>query len=43
MHIAEFLDPFSVAPNVEVVEALLPDVLRGVIKGGLNRIAASLG
>src|SRR6202040_1716086 len=32
VHIVQLLDPFALAPNVEVVEAFLPDVLRGVLE-----------
>src|SRR5450755_1437911 len=27
MHVAKFLDPLAFAPNIEIVESLLPDVL----------------
>src|ERR1700720_2339941 len=32
VHVVQLLDPFALAPNVEVVEAFLPDVLRGVLE-----------
>ena len=32
MHVAQLLDTFAFAPNIEVVKSLLPDVLRGMVK-----------
>jgi len=32
MHIAEFFDAFAFGPDVEIVKAFLPDVLRRVIE-----------
>jgi hypothetical protein len=40
MHVPQLLDAFALRPDVEVVEPLLPDVLRNAIeKPGLRRIA----
>jgi len=42
MHVAQFLDAFVLGPDVEVVEAFLPDVLWGVVEeAGLGRVASS--
>jgi hypothetical protein len=42
VHVAKFLGAFVFAPNIEIVESLLPDVLRGVLKKpALGRIPAS--
>ena len=41
MHVAEFLRTLASRPHIEVVETLLPDVLRHVLEQtGLRRIAA---
>src|SRR5216684_2014166 len=42
MHVAQFLEAFVFGPHVEVVEAFLPDVLRGVVEqAGLGWVASS--
>src|SRR5258708_16305890 len=44
MHVAEFLDPFPFRPHVEIVKALLPDVLQTVVEEtALFRIAFPFG
>jgi len=44
MHVTEFFDALVFGPDVEVVEALLPDVLRRVIeKTSLGRVVLSSG
>src|SRR5208283_4598504 len=40
MHVAQFLDALPLCPYIEIVEALLPDVLRSVVEQTvLRRIA----
>jgi hypothetical protein len=42
MHVAEFLDAFMFRPDVEIVEAFLPDVSRDVVgEDSLRRIASA--
>jgi hypothetical protein len=42
VHVVQLLDPFALAPDIEVVEAFLPDVLWGVLEQiGLGGMAAA--
>src|SRR5258706_310864 len=42
VHVAQFLDALALCPNIEVVESLLPDMLRRVLEeAGLRRVATA--
>jgi len=41
MQVAQFLDALALCPDIEIIEPLLPDVLRrGVEQAGLRRVAS---
>jgi hypothetical protein len=44
MHVAQFLNAFGFRPYVEVIESLLPDMLRGAVEeGGMAVMSRRLG